>query len=217
MSTTLLPGSVFSQFDVKEQDQLENQTDYLQKDFLEKIARRDSISRKAGPIDDELAQGESDLYWENMIGEETLTNFSVTATFVNPLMGTDKPWDFGICFRWKQGADGLLEQMEKVYVDSLSWCYYAPWPDDTVQGRIKIADFNNTPGATTTIDLWVVERKAIVGVNGQYRTTVNPLQYAPVPSGVAVGTGFLPEVRQPGRVIQAKNVEIWRLEVIGAD
>jgi len=139
----------------------------------------------------------------------------VTATFVNPLTGTNMPWDFGICFRWRRGVDGQLEQMETVNVDSLGWCYYAPWPDPrpdrTYLGKVPIEDFDNAPGATTTLDLWVVEQKAGVGVNGRYRVTLNPLQFAPVPSGVAVGTGFIPEVREFGRTIQAKNVEIWRI------
>jgi hypothetical protein len=142
--------------------------------------------------------------------DNKLRDFTVTATFVNPDSLADENWDFGICFHWTLGLDGQISQMEIVTVDSKGWCYYAPWPAGGARGEVQIETFEPTPGATTTIDLWVVERDAVVGVDGRCRVPL-PLDLPPHASGVAPGTGFHPSTRHSGRKIRVKNFEVWEL------
>ena len=84
---------------------------------------------------------------------------------------------------------------------------------DPAGGEIEVPNFDDTPGITVTIDLWVAGREALVGVNGSYLVSLE-LQEA-VTSGVAVGTGYLPEKRWPGRIISVPRFEVWNLG--GAD
>jgi hypothetical protein len=174
------------------------------------MASRDGVVGLAGGLDQDILQKDSSPTFSEMI-DETLRDFIVTATFVNPLSLSDKHWDFGICFHSTIGPDGLIEEGEVVTVDSTGWCYYVPWPGGLAQGEVQIETFEPTPGATTKMDLWVVERTAIVGVNGRCRVPLELLLPARA-SSVAVGTGFDVSTRALGRKVGVRNFEVWPLE-----
>ena len=75
--------------------------------------------------------------------------------------------------------------------------------------RLIIDNFDDMPGGMTTIDLWVFGKQALVRVNGRFRVPLD-LVHPAVSSGIAVGTGFDPGARQPGREIGVQDFTVWR-------
>jgi hypothetical protein len=177
--------------------------------FYQGMASRTSESSLTGALGGYLTQQEN-RQTTTILTDHRLSSFTVSATFVNPLSLTDTHWDFGVCFHWVGPLSGDFDQVEVVTVDSTGRCYYAPDPPGIAMGKVQIDNFDNTPGAWTTIDLWVEAGLALVGVNNAYRVKLD-LNHPAASSGVAVGTGFIDLARRSGREIGVVNCEVWSI------
>jgi hypothetical protein len=124
------------------------------------------------------------------------------ATFVNP-DDMETLWDGGIQFRTDAtGANRIVlrsnGQVQVVQSD----------------GSVAIAgqadDFDATPGAINTLQVFVVGDQALVGVNGALVADIS-LVSAPIAADVQVGGGFFGEDQVAGRVTSYDGFNVWSI------
>jgi hypothetical protein len=133
----------------------------------------------------------------------TVSDFGVSATFVNPASDTGTLWDFGFQFR------GNEVERNRVVVDGLGDIY------TTLAGqegsRVGHADaFDTAAGASNTLQLFVQGNRAFLGVNGEFAAAID-LPAQPIAADVLIGAGFFNEDFLIGRVSDYKDFRVWDL------
>lgn len=166
--------------------------------FADALAERDAAPPDVGPFAGDLVQ-DATLVALRPAGV-SLADFSASASFTNPV-DTSVPWDFGFTFHT------TAETSQRVYIDSTgAWTYYQ-YPEALVDSGFT-AGFDAAPGATNTLDLFVLGTSAAFGLNGEYIATVTlPEANA---SDVQIATGFLDSTTVPDRAISFDNFAVWQ-------
>jgi hypothetical protein len=167
--------------------------------FAELVDARDETASAAGPLAGQLVQNDTSVATADAGIADA--NFSATATFENPTNPGDVPWDMGYLFH----ATGQTSQ--QLFIDSTGTWTYVQYPEG-IQGSGPVSNLNTEPGAENTIDLIVDNDVALLGLNGDFVTSV---ELPPAETGVKVGTGFLTTTTEAGRVIPYRNFEVWLL------
>lgn len=168
--------------------------------FAEQLAARDASSILAGPFFGELVQ--DDGFSVTTGAGLAVEDFSASATFLNPLDETDTPWDFGFTFH-RAG-----ESAQQVLIDSTGLWHYSPFPEGTLESGFVPA-FDAAPGGENTIDLIVDGDTALLGVNGEFLTTIALPPAAT--SDVQIGSGFFTSTTVDGRPIPYLEFAVWSL------
>lgn len=172
--------------------------------FAELLAARAASASLAGPLFGELVKG--DGFSVTTGAGLSVEDFSARATFVNPATGTETPWDFGFTFH-RSG-----EAAQQVLIDSPGLWHYSPFPEGTLESGF-VPDFDAAPGGADAVDLIVDGDSALLGVNGEFLTSIE-LPPA-IPSDVQIGSGYFTAATVDGRAIPYRDFEVWALP--GAD
>jgi hypothetical protein len=168
--------------------------------FTDLLAQRDGVDSLAGPLSGDLVQqsGYSSIVAAGVVAE----NFSASVSFENPATPGSTPWDFGFAFHLD------AETTQQVIVDSNGNWYYSPYPAGT-QASGFTDTVSNDPSGTNTVDLIVDGQTALLGVNGEFVTTIDlPPATA---SDVQAGTGFFTNTTEVGRTISYRDFAVWPL------
>jgi hypothetical protein len=132
-----------------------------------------------------------------------VADFAASATFANPVSGTDMLWDFGYQFRDNES------ERNRVVIDSNGDIYTTLAGQDPAQAGHSDA-FDATPGASNTLQLFVSGNRAYFGVNGEFAAAID-LPAEPLTSDVQIGSGFFNEDFQIGRKSDYKDFLVWEL------
>lgn len=167
--------------------------------LAEIVGARAAEEPVGGPLSGILVQ-QADYASVDPAGVE-VTDFTARVVFQNP--GDDSvPWDFGFDF----GRDG--EASQRIMVDSTGAWRYSPYPvGDGDFGPAPTLD--TTPGSVNTLDLVVNGETGILGINGEYVTTIS--LPAPAPSDVFVTTGVYASTAIVGRELHYEDFTVWAL------
>lgn len=133
----------------------------------------------------------------------TVSDFAASASFVNPKSDTGTLWDYGYQFR-----DNASER-NRVVIDSNGDIYTTLAGQEPAQAGHSGA-FDAAPGASNTLQLFVVGKRAYFGVNGEFATAID-LPAEPLTSDVLIGSGFFNEDFQIGRISDYKDFLVWEL------
>jgi hypothetical protein len=170
--------------------------------FAAALAARDGSPSLAGPIAGQFVQREG-LRTGQGAGIAA-TDFSATATFVNPTEQTETPWNVGFAFHHNPGQSAPRE----VGISSDGTWYYSD-PSTGALGAGPETTFDATPGATNTLDLIVEGTTALFGVNGELAVR---LDLAPATaSDILVTTSYFPGNIVEGREIGFTGFAVWGL------
>jgi len=112
-------------------------------------------------------------------------------------------WDFGFQFRVNES------ERNRVVIDSNGDIYTTlAGADSALVGHADT--FDQAPGASNTMQLFVKEKRAYVGINGKFATALD-LPAEPVTSDVLIGSGFFSEDFLIGRIADYKDFVVWDL------
>jgi hypothetical protein len=132
-----------------------------------------------------------------------VSDFAASATFGNPTTNTDTLWDFGYQFR------GNDSERNRVVIDSNGDIYTTLAGQQPAQAGHADA-FDAAPGASNTLQLFVVGKRAYFGVNGEFAAAID-LPAEPLTADVLIGSGFFNEDFLIGRVSDYKDFVVWEL------
>jgi hypothetical protein len=132
-----------------------------------------------------------------------VSDFAASAIFVNPTTDTETLWDFGYQFR-ENDTD-----RNRVVIDSNGDIFTTLAGQDPAQAGHSDA-FDPAPGASNTLQLFVVGNRAYFGVNGEFAATIN-LTADALTSDVMAGSGFFNEDFLIGRITDYKDFLVWDL------
>jgi hypothetical protein len=169
--------------------------------FAGYVASTESIAPLVGPLAGTLEEGGAGSVALANAGV-SLADFGAVATFVNP-DDLSTLWDGGIQFRTDANGTNrvVLRSNGKVHVVQ---------GDGSVAIAGQAADFDATPGAVNTLQVFVAGDQALVGVNGTLVADV-ALVVAPVAGDVQVGAGFFGEDQVAGRVTAYDAFSVWSI------
>jgi hypothetical protein len=132
-----------------------------------------------------------------------VADFAASASFVNPKSDTGMLWDFGYQFRDNES------ERNRVVIDSNGDIYTTLAGQEPAQAGHSDA-FDTAPGASNTLQLFVLGKRAYFGVNGEFATAID-LPAEPLTSDVLIGSGFFNEDFQIGRISDYKDFLVWEL------
>ena len=163
------------------------------------IGARDTEQPLSDPLSGSLVQQEAFASVE--AANVSTTDFTARVVFQNP-EDDSAPWDFGFDF----GRSGDASQ--RVMVDSTGVWRYSPYPDGASDSGPASA-LDTAPGGINTLDLVVDGETGILGVNGEYVTSIS-LPPA-VASDVFVTSGVYGSTTIDGREIPFEDFSVWAL------
>ena len=132
----------------------------------------------------------------------SLVDFGAVAAFVNPEDLTTT-WDGGIQFRTDVSGANRIVLRSNGQVQVVQG-------DGSVAIAGQAGDFDATPGAANTLQVFVVGEQALVGVNGTLVADIT-LVAAPIATDVQVGAGFFGEDQVAGRVTTYDGFSVWSI------
>lgn len=168
------------------------------------ISARDSESPLGGPLSGSLVQQAAFATVE--AANISTADFTARVVFQNP-DDDSAPWDFGFDF----GRNG--EASQRVMVDSTGVWRYSPFPDGASDSG-PASTLDTAPGGVNTLDLVVDGQTGILGVNGQYVTTIALPPAAT--SDVFVTSGVYGSTTVDGREIPFEDFTVWALPNLNA-
>ncbi len=172
------------------------------KEFQTILSGLDSATALSGPFAGRLVEATAGTVPVAPAGI-AVADFAASATFVNPTSDTGTLWDFGFQFR-----DNASER-NRVVIDSNGDIFTTLAGQSPAQAGHSDA-FNAEPGASNTLQLFVVQNRAYFGVNGEFASVIE-LPAEPLASDVQIGSGFFNEDFQIGRKSDYKDFLVWDL------
>lgn len=174
-----------------------------QAEFLQYLSGTQSVATAAGPFTGRLVESSADSVALAAAGI-ALADFGTVATVTNPDDLSTSGWDTGFQFR----ADG--DQTHRVVLRS-DGEILSVQPDGTVTRLATATGYDDRPGATNTLQLFVNGNRALFGVNGELAAVI-PLPGPAVASDIQVGAGFFAEDFVQGRVTGYEGFSLWAME-----
>lgn len=169
--------------------------------FAGYVASTEGIAPLVGPLAGTLEEpGTGSVALANT--GVSLSDFGAVATFVNPDDLTTT-WDGGIQFRTDASGANRVVLRSNGQVQVVQG-------DGSVGIAGQTANFDATPGAVNTLQVFVVGDQALVGVNGILVADI-ALVVAPVPGDVQIGAGFFGEDQVAGRVTTYDGFSVWSI------
>ena len=168
------------------------------------IGARDAGSPLSGPTSGSLVQQAAFATVEQ--AGVNVTDFTARVVFQNP-DDDSAPWDFGFDF----GREGDASQ--RIMVDSTGVWRYSPYPDGASDSGAA-ASLDTNPGGTNTLDLVVDDERGILGVNGEYVTTIALPPAAS--SDVFATTGVYGSTTIDGRELPFEDFTVWAVPDLNA-
>jgi hypothetical protein len=132
----------------------------------------------------------------------SLANFGAVASFINP-DDLETTWDGGIQFRTDTSGTNRIVVRSNGQVQVVQG-------DGSVTIAGQAADFDATPGAVNSVQVFVVGDQALVGVNGTLVADIT-LVAEPLAGDVQIGAGFFGEDQLPGRVTAYDGFSVWSI------
>jgi hypothetical protein len=132
----------------------------------------------------------------------SLANFGAVASFINP-DDLETTWDGGIQFRTDTSGTNRIVVRSNGQVQVVQG-------DGSVTIAGQAADFDATPGAVNSMQVFVVGDQALVGVNGTLVADIT-LVAEPLAGDVQIGAGFFGEDQVPGRVTAYDGFSVWSI------
>lgn len=169
--------------------------------FAGYLASTESIAPLVGPLAGTLEEGGAGSVALANAGV-SLADFGAVATFVNP-DDLSTIWDGGIQFRTDANGANRIVLRSNGQVQVVQG-------DGSVAIAGQAANFDATPGAANTVQVFVAGNQALVGVNGTLVADVT-LVVDPVPGDVQVGTGFFGEDQIAGRATTYDGFNVWSI------
>ncbi|MGD9712956.1 MAG: hypothetical protein AB7V46_12925 [Thermomicrobiales bacterium] len=170
--------------------------------FAERKSAALSQPPVAGPLSGVLTQSQSTF--PSALAQLSLSNFYVTATFLNPSDLT-VPWNFGIGLRYSEQNTEL-----RFIVDSSgAWSYATGGAQMNAGGAV--ANVNSASGGANTIEAIADGTMAYLVVNGQLVTTFDLSANAAL-GDIFIGTGFAGFGIIEGRQIPYQEFSVWSLD-----
>ncbi len=168
------------------------------------IGARDAEPPLSGPLSGSLVQQAAFASVES--AGVSVADFSARVVFQNP-DDDSAPWDVGFDF----GRNGDASQ--RVMVDSTGVWRYSPYPDGASDSG-SAPSLDAAPGGVNTLDLVVDGETGILGVNGEYVTTIAlpPV----VDSDVFITSGVYGSTTVDGREIPFEDFAVWDLPDLSA-
>ena len=169
--------------------------------FAGYLASTDSIAPLVGPLAGTLEEGGTGTVALANTGV-SLSDFGAVASFVNP-DDLQTLWDGGIQFRTDaNGANRIvLRSNGEIQVVQA---------DGSVAIAGQAVNFDATPGAINSLQVFVAGNQALVGVNGTLVADI-ALVAAPVAGDVQIGAGFFGEDQVAGRVTTYDGFSVWSI------
>jgi hypothetical protein len=132
-----------------------------------------------------------------------LGNFAAVASFVTPTDVVDGLWDAGFEFL----SDGDVAHR---VILGFNGDIYAVVPGESPRYVATATTFEAAPGAVNTLQLFVEDGRALIGVNGEFVAAID-VAAEPLPADVLVGTAFFSEDFVPGRVTAYEDFKVWEI------
>jgi hypothetical protein len=171
-------------------------------EFQSILGKLDAATPVAGPFAGRLVEATAGTVPVAPAGVE-VSDFAAAATFTNPDKGTETLWDFGYQFRDSES------ERNRVVIDSNGDIYTTLAGQESAQAGHSDA-FDTAPGASNTLQLFVVGKRAYFGVNGEFAAAID-LPAEPLTSDVLVGAGFFTLDFLVGWVSDYKDFSVWDL------
>lgn len=169
--------------------------------FAGYVASTESVAPLMGPLAGTLEEGGAGSVALANAGV-SLADFGAVAAFVNP-DDLSTLWDGGIQFRTDANGANRVVLRSNGQVQVVQG-------DGSVAIAGQAPNFDATPGAVNTLQVFVVGDQALVGVNGTLVADI-ALVVAPVPGDVQVGAGFFGEDQVAGRVTAYDGFSVWSI------
>lgn len=174
-----------------------------QEEFLQYISGTQSVATGAGPFAGRLVETSAESVALAAAGIP-LADFGAVVTVTTPDDLTTSSWDTGFQFR----ADG--DQSHRIVLRS-DGEIHSVQPDGTVTRLATAKGYDDRPGATNTLQLFVNGDRALFGVNGELAAVI-PLPEPGIASDIQVGAGFFAEDFVQGRVTGYEGFSLWAME-----
>ena len=168
------------------------------------IGARDVEPPLSGPLSGSLVQQAAFATVET--ANISTADFTARVVFQNP-DDDSAPWDFGFDF----GRNGDASQ--RVMVDSTGVWRYSPYPDGASDSG-PAPTLDTSPGGVNTLDLVVEGETGILGVNGEYVTSI--VLPPAAESDVFVTSGVYGSTTVDGREIPFEDFTVWALPDLNA-
>ena len=163
------------------------------------IGARDAEPPLSGPLSGNLVQQAAFASVEP--AGVDVTDFTARVVFQNP-EDDSAPWDVGFDF----GRNGDASQ--RIMVDSTGVWRFSPFPDGASDSG-PAPSLDTAPGGANTLDLVVDGDTGILGVNGEYVTSVT--LPPDVSSDVFVTSGVYGSTTVDGRELPYDDFTVWAL------
>ena len=156
----------------------------------------------AGPLRGELPTGLNAIRRQSARVE--VRDFYVAATFSNPDLAEESPWDVGISFR---STD--IDESKLIIDSDGTWSLKEGMQPVVASGPVP--SLATGPGEINHIDLVAIGSEGYFAVNGAYVATLD-LSSQAASGDIAVGTDYLADNQRNGELTAYDGFEVWSLD-----